>query len=1057
MSRVFLSCVTREFGGCRTLLANDLLRAGVDVRVQESFGVGGGTLLESLDDFIRQCDGVVHLIGHGAGAAPEAAALERLMVRYPDLLTKLAIPVSTSISYTQWEAYLALYHDRRIHFYLPEETTPRDPGFSATDDERGSQEEHFGRIRTLGRHRGKFATAERLSTFVLGDLRDLFRADEPFVAEPSTLWKLQTRSDSVFEGREQVLADLDELWADVLAERQGRVGIVSLVAIGGAGKTTVASRWKDAVLAREGNGGVERYFDWSFYSQGTRREGNTGAHTAGDATVFVAAALKFFGDPVMADSAAPAWDKGARLAALASKHRTLLVLDGLEPLQHPPGPQTGELKDDVIRALFEGLKTSGRGLCLVTTREPITDLAPTRETTTPEWPLDRLTVAAGAAVLRRYGVTGPQEELQNASEEVRGHALTLTLMGRYLHLAFKDPDIAKRDCFDFTEADAELKNGHAFRVFAAYERWFESEERHVELAILRLLGLFDRPATPDCIAALCEAPPIPGLTEPLVGLSKQQWTAAFERLRQLDLIEVVEWKPVTVNGYDEAQACAEMETGRQGQTANLSSPQPYQHPFLHRVLDASLDTHPVLREYFEAQLKERDIAPDAHGRLFEHLCASVPFWPEGRDGLLPLYQAVAHGCKAGQFQEALNAVYESRIKRGASGSFKYYSTNVLGLHGLDLAAVACFFVEPWRRLVDALGARDQSWLLSEAGFSLRALNRLTEARDAVRAGLAILLVGGTAENVAVEFRHLAELEVTLGGNAAAETAAAAAVFFADKDENRFVQIVVRAVHAGILHCAGSRTASLAMFAEAEVMQAEDRPDHPFLISDVGHKYCDALLDPAERRGWQVLIGCAEERDDRHVFDFAAIEERAARALDWARPYNHLLSIALDELTLGRVHLLRAVNRNAETLGAQLPYAGIGLDTALRDLRRAGTQHLPRALLPSAWAHALLGDWDLSQQRLDEAFVLATRGGNPQNGWIGGMRLHITDTLLHRARLFGKLKDESRRMAGIPIPPDAYPWAPRTARGDLEEAAALIDACGYHRRDEELADALAAIA
>src|SRR5207247_1661597 len=123
-------------------------------------------------------------------------------------------------------------------------------------------------------------------------------------------------------------------------------------------------------------GGVERYFEWSFYSQGTRREGdNASAQTAADSTVFVAAALKFFGDSTMADSAAPAWDKGARLAALVAQHRTLLILDGLEPLQHPPGPQTGELKDDALRALFAGLQSAGRGLCVATTREPIADFA----------------------------------------------------------------------------------------------------------------------------------------------------------------------------------------------------------------------------------------------------------------------------------------------------------------------------------------------------------------------------------------------------------------------------------------------------------------------------------------------------------------------------------------------------------------------------------------------------------------------------------------------------------------------------------------------------------
>ena len=104
--------------------------------------------------------------------------------------------------------------------------------------------------------------------------------------------------------------------------------------------------------------------------------------------------------------------------------------------------------------------------------------------------------------------------------------------------------------------------------------------------------------------------------------------------------------------------------------------------------------------------------------------------------------------------------------------------------------------------------------------------------------------------------------------------------------------------------------------------------------------------------------------------------------------------------------------------------------------------LPAALLPSAWVEALLGEWTVAQERLDESFSVATRGANPRRKWEGGMRLHLVDTLLVRARLFAKR--------------DLYPWPERTPRMDLEEAATLIDICGYHRRDEELADAMAAI-
>ena len=153
------------------------------------------------------------------------------------------------------------------------------------------------------------------------------------------------------------------------------------------------------------------------------------------------------------------------------------------------------------------------------------------------------------------------------------------------------------------------------------------------------------------------------------------------------------------------------------------------------IIHLSVDAHPLLREYFAAQLKKRGSAPAAHARLYSHLCASVPYWPEGRNGLLPLYQAVVHGCKAGRFEETRDGVYRDRIQRGTAGFHAAYSTRQLGLFGLDLAAVANFFVEPWGRLAAELTPGDQGWLLNEAAFGLRALNRLAEAREPMRAAV----------------------------------------------------------------------------------------------------------------------------------------------------------------------------------------------------------------------------------------------------------------------------------------------------------------------------------
>ena len=88
------------------------------------------------------------------------------------------------------------------------------------------------------------------------------------------------------------------------------------------------------------------------------------------------------------------------------------------------------------------------------------------------------------------------------AESSRPHALTLNLLGTYLRDAHGG-DIRHRDLIEFEEADTEEQSGHAFRVMEAYEVALqaEGEKGTRALAMLRLLGLFDCPATAECIAS----------------------------------------------------------------------------------------------------------------------------------------------------------------------------------------------------------------------------------------------------------------------------------------------------------------------------------------------------------------------------------------------------------------------------------------------------------------------------------------------------------------------------------------------------------------------------
>jgi hypothetical protein len=83
----------------------------------------------------------------------------------------------------------------------------------------------------------------------------------------------------------------------------------------------------------------------------------------------------------------------------------------------------------------------------------------------------------------------------------------------------------------------------------------------------------------------------------------------------------------------------------------------------------------------------------------------------------------------------------------------------------------------------------------------------------------------------------------------------------------------------------------------------------------------------------------------------------------------------------------------------------------------------------------------SQADLDEAWEIAERGP---------MRLHIAGILLTRCRLFGSMKGEGGRRNEM----EKYPW--ESPQADLAAAEKLINECGYHRRDEELADAKRAL-
>ena len=514
-------------------------------------------------------------------------------------------------------------------------------------------------------------------------------------------------------GRESETAILDDAWDKARRHEPQRPHVLTFVALGGEGKTSQVAKWV-ADLAHRDWPGCEAVFAWSFYSQGSREQ------AAVSSDLFLAEALTFFGDSQMANSSAGAFDKAKRLARLVGERRAVLILDGLEPLQYPPGPpMQSKLKDEALAVLLKELATRSKGLCVVTTRYSIPDLKTYWQTTALERPLLRLSTTAGIALLKSLDVKGverqgasrrseqtpdPQlasratdprlapcgsqpetlDEFERLVEDVRGHALTLNLLGSYLRDAHGG-DIRRRDLVKLEDADAEEQGGHAFRVLDAYVKSFE-EDGQIEqkatkgtkktnaessssalgtgasqsdfvasvafcsssasrssrgqqaVALLSLMGLFDRPASADYLQVLWSGEPLVGLTEPLVGLSDVQRNLALKRLEDARLL--------TVN--------------RNGGGALVS-----------------LDTHLLIREYFGVRVRSSGFSRAgrtgatedgdtnreppkgsttsearraAQRRLYEHLCETTPDKPNAtledlQRSIKPSLTAATRACR----------------------------------------------------------------------------------------------------------------------------------------------------------------------------------------------------------------------------------------------------------------------------------------------------------------------------------------------------------------------------------------------------------------------------
>jgi hypothetical protein len=250
---------------------------------------------------------------------------------------------------------------------------------------------------------------------------------------------LSTGQPDLF-GRDIEETILLNAWASCApdADPATKTNLVILHAIGGSGKTALLRRLVDELTARNFPF-AEKVIGWSAYSQGSGEN----SHASADAFIAEAISIMGFGEALPPDAVA----RARLLAELMRQKRTLLLLDGIEPLQSLPLVDNGRLRDKGLARLLIELARGNLGLVVVTSRQQLPEVENLRPPQVRSHALENLAPSAGAALLKRLGCWGRGKELEAASVDANGHALTLTALGGFID-AVEGGDIRRRDHFD---------------------------------------------------------------------------------------------------------------------------------------------------------------------------------------------------------------------------------------------------------------------------------------------------------------------------------------------------------------------------------------------------------------------------------------------------------------------------------------------------------------------------------------------------------------------------------------------------------------------------------
>lgn len=598
-----------------------------------------------------------------------------------------------------------------------------------------------------------------------------------------------------FRGRKNTLKGLQEWWEDPVNPDR----VLSLIAIGGTGKTAVIEHFLKTIIKGKLQGSV---LVWSFYE-----EPNTDA--------FLSEACKVFASEKSEVRVGGRLERLQR--ALIGNEPHLLVLDGLERIQYEGKSDRtrGDLEDHRLKNLLRSIASGDLGptRALITSRFKLTDLQQWEGAGYRCCHLNILNKQTAVAVLKAWKVQGKKEELLDLAESMGRHAISVSALGSYLRdFCNGNPEGAQE--FKLEEvAEDNPQAAKLGRILGGYAKNLPDDERE----LLIRLSVFPKGVSVDVLVYIVDAGG--KIAGALIGCKQAKLNKLAQKLHKRGLVY----------------------------TYNLRNTVTY-------------TAHPFLREYFRKLLgvPPEKIHEVIRSKLATRLDTKPAVKPRDTETLDRYEALIEHSILAGRFQGA----YDLFIDAMGGGGGQIHLFHTLEDYGRIIRIMSMFSDDNLPdHLTLQLNTRDRSNLINLWGMGASELGDLHTAERCFDIANELDRKDKDWGNFSQGLQNSAWITMNRGAFPSAQKLLTESLEYAEDDDN-YIRRISHSFLANTYHALGEISEARNHFSKSREIvnqqpQAENtfEAEHLFTLGHQGgaYKHTEDILTISKDNEWQKEI------------------------------------------------------------------------------------------------------------------------------------------------------------------------------------------------------------